>query len=257
MYPGALSAEQHRWLQDQLQRGCTPDSIVQALAMVGHPRADARRAVEAAIADAADPSAPRLVFELISPGVRLLDDVLSPEACRALIEASRPRLTASTVVDPVTGAHTPHPERISDGASFERGETPLIARLEQRVEAIFGYPIDHQEPLQILRYGVGGEYRPHHDYFDAGSPGYLPALKVGGQRVATVIFYLNDVLSGGGTLFPNLKLIAHGKPGRALAFANVDDNGQVIPDSLHGGEPVRAGEKWIATKWVRAERYGG
>ena len=256
MYPGNLSAEQHRWMEDQLRRGCTPASIVQALMEVGHDADDAGRAVEAAVAAASGRAAPRVVFELARPRIRLLDDGLSTDECGALIEASRPRLIASTVVDPETGAHTPHPERISDGASFERGETPLIARLEQRVEAIFGFPVDHQEPLQILRYGVDGEYKPHHDYFDDSRPGSLPALKVGGQRVATIIIYLNDVLSGGGTVFPNLKLTTHSKPGRALFFSNIDEAGQIVPDTLHGGEPVLAGEKWIATKWVRAERYG-
>ena len=74
MYPGNLSAEQHRWMEDQLRRGCTPASIVQALMEVGHDADDAGRAVEAAVAAASGRAAPRVVFELARPRIRLLDD---------------------------------------------------------------------------------------------------------------------------------------------------------------------------------------
>ena len=34
------------------------------------------------------------------------------------------------------------------------------------------------------------------------------------------------------------------------------DSNQLDLLTLHGGTPVVAGEKWIATKWMRQRRYG-
>jgi prolyl 4-hydroxylase len=49
-------------------------------------------------------------------------------------------------------------------------------------------------------------------------------------------------------------------PGRAVVFDNMtyDDaspQGRPDPDSLHAGMPVEAGEKWLATLWIRQGRY--
>ena len=41
------------------------------------------------------------------------------------------------------------------------------------------------------------------------------------------------------------------RPGAALAFRNVLADGTTDEDSLHAGLPVRRGEKWIATLWIR------
>jgi hypothetical protein len=60
---------------------------------------------------------------------------------------------------------------------------------------------------------------------------------------------------GGETIFPPLGLAITPKKGAAIYFEYVDDKGQVDEHTLHGGAPVTAGEKWIATKWMRAGKY--
>jgi len=40
-------------------------------------------------------------------------------------------------------------------------------------------------------------------------------------------------------------------------FAYTGASGETDPRTLHGGSPVVAGEKWVATKWLRQRRYGG
>jgi len=82
-------------------------------------------------------------------------------------------------------------------------------------------------------------------------------MATGGQRVATLVMYLNDVEAGGSTVFPSIGLDVLPRKGSAVYFAYTSDAGETDPRTLHGGSPVTAGEKWIATKWLRQRRYGG
>ena len=43
--------------------------------------------------------------------------------------------------------------------------------------------------------------------------------------------------------------------GDAVLFYNIKPNGDRDIMSLHEGRPVTAGEKWIATKWIREKPY--
>ncbi|MGZ5781611.1 MAG: prolyl hydroxylase family protein, partial [Burkholderiaceae bacterium] len=76
-----------------------------------------------------------------------------------------------------------------------------------------------------------------------------------GQRVATLILYLNDVEEGGETEFPEIGLKIIPKAGNALYFAYMNSSSQPDPLTLHAGRPVLKGEKWIATRWVRERAY--
>jgi prolyl 4-hydroxylase len=109
--------------------------------------------------------------------------------------------------------------------------------------------------LQILHYGLRGEYLPHHDYFDPVDPGTPVILKTGGQRVATLVMYLNTPEEGGATHFPELDLEVKARKGSAVYFEYMNKVGQIDSRSLHAGMPVLAGEKWIATKWLRQSNY--
>jgi prolyl 4-hydroxylase len=104
------------------------------------------------------------------------------------------------------------------------------------------------EDLQVLRYKQGGFYRPHFDYFSLEHEGSATLLSRGGQRVATVIIYLNTPRAGGETVFPNIPLTVNAEAGKAVHFKYTDSN----VASLHGGNPVLSGEKWIITAWVRS-----
>ena len=72
-----------------------------------------------------------------------------------------------------------------------------------------------------------------------------------GPRYLTVLFYLNDNFEGGETIFPKINKLVKPKKGKAIIFQNVDNNGVIITQALHGGEPVKNGEKWIANKWIK------
>jgi prolyl 4-hydroxylase len=132
---------------------------------------------------------------------------------------------------------------------FERGENELCARIEARIAALLRWPIENGEDLQVLRYGPGGEFRPHHDYFDPAQPNTPAKVSCGGQRVATMIMYLASPVRGGATHFPQAGLSVASVKGNAVFFSY--DRPHSVTRSLHAGEPVLEGEKWAATKWLR------
>lgn len=198
-----------------------------------------------------------ILMALNAPRVVLFGELLSAVECDEMIRLSRGKLERSSVVNAVTGAYDVHPDRTSEGTHFERGENELIRRIEQRISELVGYPVERGEPIQILKYGPGAQYRPHFDYFDPAHPGNEKVLAMGGQRVATLIMYLNDVEAGGSTVFPDIGLDVLPRRGHAVYFAYTSEDGQLDSRTLHGGSPVASGEKWIATKWLRQRDYVG
>ena len=188
-----------------------------------------------------------------APELMVFANLLSSAECDALIDAARPRLSRSLTVDTKTGGEELHPDRTSQGMFFERSENAVVQRIETRIARLLTWPIQNGEGLQVLRYPPGAQYRPHYDYFDPLEQGTPAILQRGGQRVATLIMYLFDPAGGGATVFPDIDVQVAPVRGSAVFFSYP----QAHPDSrtLHGGEPVTAGEKWIATKWLRAREF--
>lgn len=198
-----------------------------------------------------------MLFVIESPRVVLFGNLLSDEECDLLVSLSRDKLERSSVVNASTGAYDIHPHRTSSGTYFRRGENELLQRLERRIAELVECPVEQGEPIQVLHYEPGGEYKPHYDYFDPAHPGNQEVLAQGGQRIATLIMYLNDVTCGGSTVFPEVGLNVLPHKGHAVYFAYCDDAGALDVRTLHGGSPVKSGEKWIATKWFRQQPYIG
>src|SRR3546814_8509572 len=94
--------------------------------------------------------------------------------------------------------------RISDWSSdvCSSDLNALVSRIEARIARLLDWPVENGEAIQILRYGVGAQYKPHHDYFDPDWSGSAGPLKRGGQRVASLVMYLNTPERGGTTTFP-------------------------------------------------------
>jgi len=280
------------WLRQELARGCTPGSLLRAMLDSGWSQDDAARALTlAAAAGVEAPSRPlvpsegntsglaqvrpqlcrlggaadanvigvlgrdvRIVAEWQQPRVVVVADVLSSDECAELIEAARGRLKRSQTVSAVEAITAEvNAARTSEGMFFQREEIAVVATLEARLEALFGWPQDHSEGLQVLRYAPGAEYRPHFDHFDAQTPGGQAALSRGGQRVGTILIYLATPPQGGATIFPDAGLSVRAQAGHAVFFGYDLSAGDA--GVLHGGAPVTAGEKWVATKWLREKKF--
>lgn len=184
------------------------------------------------------------------PVVRVLENLLTGDECDALVGEAKPRLARSLTVD-VDGRHQTDERRTSQGMFFAIGETPLVRTIEQRIADLLAIPVNHGEGLQILHYQPGQEYEPHFDWFNPDQPGFSAVTARGGQRIASVVMYLNTPEEGGGTAFPRIGLTVTAARGSAVYFAY--DTGDEA--SLHAGLPVIKGEKWIATKWLRERPY--
>jgi len=170
-----------------------------------------------------------------APHLTFFRSLFSEGECAYLIGAATPMLEPSVVVDPATGRQRPDPVRVSDGIGFTAPlENPAVHALNRRIAAASGTKVAQGEPLQVLRYRPGGEYRPH---FDA------------------MLVWLNAGYAGGETMFmkPGLKL--RGAPGDALLFRNARPDGSRDDDAAHAGLPVTQGEKLIASRWIRARPF--
>jgi prolyl 4-hydroxylase len=187
---------------------------------------------------------------LEEPSLRVLENLLTRDECADLIELARPRLQRAMTVDN-EGNHQLDDRRTSEGMFFTLNELPLVGRIEQRLGTLLDVPVNHGEGLQILHYLPGQEYKPHFDWFDSSHPGFDTITAVGGQRIASVVMYLNTPEQGGGTAFPEVGLTVSARRGSAVYFAYEGGD----PNSLHAGLPVTRGEKWIATKWLRERPY--
>lgn len=195
----------------------------------------------------------KVLASLRNPRVVVFSGLLSDAECDEIIALARPRMTRSETVDTATGGSEVNSARTSRGMFFARGEFDVIARVEARIAALVNWPVENGEGVQVLHYLPGAEYKPHYDYFDPAQPGTPTILKRGGQRVGTVVMYLNTPERGGGTTFPDVDLEVSPVKGNAVFFSY--DSPHPSTRTLHGGAPVLAGEKWVATKWMRAGRF--
>ncbi len=178
------------------------------------------------------------------------------EDCLYLILCGTPHLRASQVVDPATGTLTRMGLRSSDGMNFDTMlEDAWLRHLQMRMAAAAGLPLSHAEPLVLLHYAPGQEYRPHRDYLPDSDPSLTqatPGSAIGaGNRAATTVVYLNEVSEGGETDFPELGQRVRPQAGYAASWRNLHRSGIRDPRSLHTGMPVIAGEKWLSTLWIR------
>jgi prolyl 4-hydroxylase len=196
----------------------------------------------------------QVLMSLTQPRVMLFGGLLSHDECDALVALAAPRMARSETVDHHTGGSEVNAARTSDGMFFERGEAPLIQRIEARIAALLNWPVDKGEGLQILHYRPGAQYLPHFDYFDPAQPGTAAVLARGGQRLATLIMYLTTPGRGGATVFPDLNLEVAPTKGHAVFFSY--ERPHPSTQTLHGGAPVTQGEKWVATKWLREGVFG-
>jgi prolyl 4-hydroxylase len=178
--------------------------------------------------------------------VRLFPALCSAAECAHIAQTAAPMLAPAEVVDPATGRYLRNPVRTSHAAIVGPAHEDLVIRaINRRIAAASDTDVAAGEPLTVLHYAPGQEYRPHHDAFAQASP----------QRDWTMLIYLNEGYRGGGTAFPKLDLTVEGRLGDGLLFRNTGQDGLPDPLALHAGLPVTAGAKWLCTRWIRTAPY--
>jgi len=157
------------------------------------------------------------------------------------------------------------PSTISDSngdLAFRTSETcdldasiPIVAELERRIIAFVGIDPAHGEPIQGQRYAPGQEFKAHTDYFEATGIDFHRYTSVAGNRTWTAMIYLNEPDAGGTTRFKAIDKIVQAETGKLLCWNNLRPDGSPNPSTIHQGMKVRAGTKYVITKWFRERRW--
>lgn len=204
------------------------DSIVLAIAKFNSGFMEEGYADRVAAEEAADAA--------YRESVRVIPGVFSPAECDAIVAyyEHNKALLEKSVVDRIS----------ADGKTFVEPsysrtcEISLFSHFGQseelldRIAGVLGSSAEKFETPSILRYDVGQEFKIHHDAFN------------GDERRHTVLVYLNEDFEGGETFLPEIDLKVVPKKGSCLVFTNIDEQLQIIPQSLHSSLPIIAGVKY-------------
>jgi len=166
----------------------------------------------------------------------LIKNALTDEECEYIKHISIDRLSTSIVG---YKRYVDETLRVSETCFLDYEQHHKLKNIILR----FVKPEDYNrcEQLQVVRYKTGGFFKPHQDII-AEDPNL---------RHCTILFSLNSDYGEGGTFFPVLKKCYKLIKGDALKFENLDDWGGKTEKSMHGGNAVSYGEKWVCNLWIR------
>jgi hypothetical protein len=163
----------------------------------------------------------------------------------------------------------------------------IVDRVEDRIFELVRLDTNTSEPFQVVFYQKDQYYYGHHDYTNKETAVDNSYFQYGGNRLVTILLYLNNVDEGGETAFPftdekgnpiNRHIFPNDlydgptactigglrvkpKSGGAVVFYSLKEEGHMdgIPDpfSLHAGCKVLSGEKYVSNKWIRNKRVNG
>lgn len=167
----------------------------------------------------------------------VVKNFITREYCDFLIDYTQMGLKSSSILNLTGGVDDKI--RMSKSMTIETDNHPIVDDILSKVSKLLKVPKCNLENLQVTKYETGGYYKPH---LDSKEPETI--------RPHTVIIYLNDDYNGGETCFPKLNKTFKLNRGDALVFDNYDTMGNYTLSSLHSGEMVTSGEKWICTSWV-------
>ena len=183
----------------------------------------------------------------------VMDNVLTPEECEEVIKTADTLMGKSATLGVEIKGY-----RTSSNAYIEKDtQIPALQKINLITELLTELPSENQEQTCVVRYNKGEEYKTHYDYLDHGKNNYEDSKKEllrGGDRLYSVMFYLNDNMEEGGTVFTVPGIEIRPKTGRCVIWKNYVD-GKINRDSEHAGLPVKEGLKYIAVKWVRENKF--
>ena len=183
-----------------------------------------------------------------------IPNFLTHEECDKLIQIASTQLIPSKVYtensDDVLENH-----RTSEQCWLTNENHDIVNKISTLTSRICNKPIENQELLQVVKYPTGGFFNPHYDAC-IGNPEFCKRMNgSSGPRYGTLLIYLNDDFTGGETVFPNFNKTVKPEKGKAVFFYTTNKNGTILNESLHAGNPITSGNKWICNKWTRINKY--
>ena len=182
--------------------------------------------------------------------LKLLPEFITPDECKNLIGLIDKDLNESTVA---LGA-----ERVVDDS--RKSQTAYLCDCSKQVMALknkiakeLGVNVNQMEGLQGQKYSKDGYFKEHHDGFDS-----VNIKKFGlhsGNRIKTLMIFLNMEMEGGWTTFPAVDRSFMPLTGCALTWDNLKEDGKLQPAAKHTAERVAFGEKYIVTAWIRENEW--
>lgn len=186
---------------------------------------------------------PKLISS--DPYIAIYPSLFSPAECKYLATISAPWLEEAKVT--FDGGTPFAAMRDADSSAVSHlTEDLIVQRINRCIAAATGTQPRWGEPLNVLRYKEGQQYRPHHDGRGSGD---------GTTRIMTALIWLNEQFDGGETDFPSLNIRVRGGVGDMLVFRNVHDDGSQDDRLIHAGLPVSRGVKWMASRWIRGAEF--
>ena len=184
---------------------------------------------------------------------KIIDNFITSEESDSIIEFFSDKLTPSMVIGDSYLRNSDDCYIDLDSISDEK-QTKILQNLKNKISEFSQLPIENQELLTIIRYKKGQHFKPHLDAFHDYNEFEIEEL-LGGQRLKTYIICLQPSLSGGETKFDKLNKTIKLEKNQCIYWSNVDENGNIYPESLHSGIDPEEGEKWILTCWIREKKY--
>ena len=182
----------------------------------------------------------------------MLENLLSEWECDHIVSIGEKVVQRSTVGHGADGFESQ--TRTSSTGWINRDYDKSISQIFARFADVLGMDRNNRrstEELQIVRYGVGQEYLPHHDFSDEGSVNV---------RFLTLLLHIAPSEEGGATGFPKaadgLGLEVRPSKGSALLFYNMLPDGNGDDFSLHTGRRITRGVKLACNLWVWDPKYG-
>lgn len=211
--------------------------------------------------------APKVTFLSWDPRIILVSNFLNASEAAHIIALAENKMQRSSVVDNASGGSVVDQIRTSSGTFLEPNQDGVLAAIQLRIAELSMLPVENQEAMQVLHYGLKEKYGAHMDtFFDSRHTGE----ENGGQRIATALTFLNEPLEGGETVFPNVAArnegpqwsecardaLAH-KPrmGDLILFWSLTPSGDIDMGATHTACPVIRGEKWSAPLWIRQSAF--
>ena len=190
------------------------------------------------------------------PHICYYDNFVTDEECEFIINVSKPHMKRARVSDKSLDISS-YKGRTNESYWIPLNKYDIMKRLCLRIAIEIGVPFKHFESFQVIHYTEGQEYKYHYDAYDKNNvEKYQEYCGQRGNRLKTVLCYINDVQEGGGTGFDSIEgrqepLIVDPVKGRMVVFQNVHEDGSLHKQSRHAGLPVISGEKWAFNLWVR------
>lgn len=191
-----------------------------------------------------------------NPLIKYYDNFITDEECKFIINISKDNMQRAGVSDISIDRDT-YIGRTNKSYWIPLDKYELLKKLAIRISKTIGLN-DYKkfESFQIIYYTKDQEYKYHYDAYDKNNKEKYKQYCQRGNRLATVLCYLNNVTKGGETAFDSIKgrsepLVVKPVEGRMVVFQNVHADGSLHLESRHAGLPVEDGEKWAFNLWVR------